>query len=66
MNNQDERVREFAYRIWEEEGHPTGREFRHWEQAQEIVRAENVERLRIAVGVDGPEKRSAAKAKPAN
>lgn len=30
----DERVRDRAYRIWEQEGRPEGREREHWQQAE--------------------------------
>jgi hypothetical protein len=53
---EEERIREFAYRIWQEEGFPDGQSERHWEMARQAVAAERDERLRNAVGVDGPEK----------
>jgi hypothetical protein len=31
--DQEERIREYAHRIWEEEGRPEGREREHWERA---------------------------------
>jgi len=34
---QERRVRERAYRIWQEEGCPEGRETDHWERARELV-----------------------------
>jgi hypothetical protein len=36
----DQRVRERAYRIWEDEGHPDGRADAHWEMARELVAIE--------------------------
>jgi len=30
----DQQIRERAYQIWEDEGHPDGREHEHWQQAQ--------------------------------
>jgi hypothetical protein len=33
MNDRDERIRQRAYQIWEEEGRPEGQETRHWEEA---------------------------------
>jgi hypothetical protein len=34
MHNHEERVRERAYRIWEEQGRPEGRQEEHWRQAE--------------------------------
>ncbi len=33
----EERIRERAHRIWEEEGRPEGREREHWDMASELV-----------------------------
>jgi hypothetical protein len=55
---EEERIREFAYRIWQEEGFPEGDADRHWEMARQAVAAEKAERLRNAVGLDGPDKKS--------
>lgn len=40
MADDELRVRQLAYRIWESEGRPEGQEQRHWEMAQKIVAAE--------------------------
>lgn len=40
MSNDDKRVREFAYQIWESEGKPEGHEARHWEMARKLADAE--------------------------
>ena len=40
MNNDDKRIREFAYQIWESEGRPVGQEARHWEMAHKLAQAE--------------------------
>lgn len=40
MNNDDKRIREFAYQIWESEGRPTGQDGRHWEMAHKLAQAE--------------------------
>jgi hypothetical protein len=32
----NEKIREFAYRIWQEEGCPDGRDVEHWIRAQMI------------------------------
>ena len=31
---EDEWISQRAYALWEEEGRPTGRDFKHWEQAR--------------------------------
>jgi hypothetical protein len=40
MDDHDRRVRERAYRIWEDEGRPDGRAHAHWELASELVAIE--------------------------
>lgn len=37
MNPHEQRVREFAYQIWESEGRPAGHEYRHWEMACKLA-----------------------------
>lgn len=37
MSPYEQRVREFAYQIWEAEGRPLGHEYRHWEMACKLV-----------------------------
>lgn len=37
---EEEAIRRRAYRIWEEEGRPQGREREHWERAEREVREE--------------------------
>ena len=37
----EERIRERAYRIWEREGRPEGRDREHWELAREEVAIED-------------------------
>ena len=54
MNNDDKRIREFAYQIWESEGKPEGQEARHWEMAHTLAQAEAL----------APKKAAASKAKP--
>ena len=34
--NRDEEIRQLAYRLWQEEGCPDGREVEHWLRAQMI------------------------------
>lgn len=36
----EERIRAIAYSLWEEEGHPAGRDQEHWYRAVEIATAE--------------------------
>ena len=38
----DERIRDRAYALWEQNGHPEGRAEEHWHQAQSDVQAEDV------------------------
>lgn len=45
MADTEQRVRERAYRIWQEEGQPLGRELEHWEMARELVAIEDNQRL---------------------
>ncbi|MFD2189646.1 DUF2934 domain-containing protein [Pistricoccus aurantiacus] len=40
MANDELRVRQLAYRIWESEGRPEGQQQRHWDMALKIVAAE--------------------------
>jgi hypothetical protein len=37
MNINEQRVREFAYQIWESEGRPFGHSDRHWEMASKLA-----------------------------
>lgn len=39
MSDEDARIREAAYHLWESEGRPTGQDRRHWELARQMVRA---------------------------
>ncbi len=41
MNTHEQRIREFAYQIWESEGRPAGHEYRHWEMACKLAEAPN-------------------------
>jgi hypothetical protein len=53
---EEDRIRAFAYRIWEEEGRPVDQAERHWEMAKKAIELEKIELIRVASGVDGPEK----------
>lgn len=41
MNERETRIREWAYRLWEEEGYPHGRDGEHWFRAVAIVMEED-------------------------
>jgi hypothetical protein len=45
MNDLEERIRRRAYRLWEEEGCPEGRELAHWDMATELVAIEDSQNL---------------------
>ena len=40
MNIHEQRIREFAYQIWESEGKPFGHTERHWEMASKLALAD--------------------------
>ncbi|MCF7202490.1 DUF2934 domain-containing protein [Pseudomonas oligotrophica] len=40
MTSEDQRIREFAYQIWQSEGCPHGQDERHWDMARKLVEAE--------------------------
>jgi hypothetical protein len=44
MEDKEQRIREIAYRIWEEEGRPLDQAERHWQLAELIVIKEDAER----------------------
>ena len=47
----ENRIRERAYEIWEEEGRPEGREAQHWQQAAgEIADAQRESRVTAGKG----------------
>ena len=51
MDDHEDRVRERAYRLWQQEGCPAGRESDHWEKARELVAIEeNYKLATIPVG----------------
>lgn len=41
MKSEEQRIREFAYQIWQSEGCPHGEDARHWAMACKLVEAEN-------------------------
>lgn len=56
LDVRDEWIKKRAYAIWEEEGHPAGREIAHWEQA-------NHERMALEVSFAHQAETPAAKSK---
>ena len=65
MNNDDKRIREFAYQIWESEGKPDGQDARHWEMAHKLAQAEALAPQKAAVSKAKPKAAAAASGKPA-
>lgn len=43
MNTEDQRIRQFAYEIWEAEGRPEGQDARHWEMARKLAESQTLE-----------------------
>jgi hypothetical protein len=41
MNTHEQRIKEFAYQIWESEGCPSGHDSRHWEMACKLAGADD-------------------------
>lgn len=41
MNPNEQRIREFAYEIWQSEGCPEGQDARHWEMARKLVETQD-------------------------
>ena len=41
MSDTEQTIREHAYRLWEEQGRPEGREIEHWREAERIARGAN-------------------------
>lgn len=63
MNNDQQRIRELAYQIWESEGRPAGQDERHWQMACKLLQSEQQGDLQPT-----PKKKPAAckaRAKPA-
>jgi Protein of unknown function (DUF2934) len=53
MMDREQRVREIAYGIWQEEGRPDGEAERHWFAAEALLDEEEAERERGEDGKDG-------------
>jgi hypothetical protein len=58
MDTMEQRIRDRAHKIWEEEGRPEGRAETHWERARPLVASES--------GLPKPKPRAAAKKKKAH
>ncbi len=76
MNLNENRVREFAYQIWESEGRPHGQHHRHWEMACKLAANQSMDGQQAAAGngagngsaitqADAPQKKSRSKKQPA-
>lgn len=66
VDHLEQRIRETAYRLWENDGRPTGQAERHWEMARKM--AEEAERAPAPVAARAPvttRAQSAAAAAPA-
>ena len=61
MPDREHRVREIAHRLWEQEGHPSDQDKRHWATAEQIVDAQE----RAGATSDTATARDPAKAKRA-
>ena len=44
MNGNEQRIREVAFYLWEQEGYPDGEAERHWRMAKEMIEQEDAER----------------------
>lgn len=71
MNLNENRVREFAYQIWESEGRPHGQHIRHWEMACKLAANQSGEgggsgagNGSAAIQADAPQKKSRSKKQP--
>ncbi len=66
IDHKEQRIRETAYHLWEEDGRPIGQAERHWEMARKL--AEDAERQKSAPAarpdrVESSKKGSRAKSK---
>ncbi|SDI31002.1 Protein of unknown function [Pseudomonas flavescens] len=64
MSAKEERIREFAYQIWESEGKPSGQAKRHWEMASKLVDAEQTP-AKGTIKREGKPKAAASESTPA-
>jgi hypothetical protein len=61
MSINEQRIREFAFQIWESEGKPCGQEDRHWQMACKLAEAEAEAK---AIGQAAGDEQQAAAPKP--
>ena len=61
MLDREQRVREIAHRLWEEEGRPTDHEKRHWAAAERIFDSEGPS----SAGLELPSEEAQKAARPA-
>ena len=61
MLDREQRVREIAHRLWEEEGRPTNQEKRHWAAAEQIFDSEGAN----GAGLELPSEDAHRAARPA-
>lgn len=54
MDDHDERIRQRAHDIWEEEGRPEGREYSHWLRARAEIQEEDGEVIGLVQRRDRP------------
>lgn len=74
MDEREDRIRERAHRLWEQEGRPDGGAERHWRQAEEMVATEDgsLDNRQAGHGAEAPQPMPPAsspdveEAKPAN
>jgi hypothetical protein len=43
MSIDEQRIREFAFQIWESEGKPSGQQERHWQMASKLAESETTD-----------------------
>jgi hypothetical protein len=53
MDDREQRIRDIAYFLWEEEGCPEGRAFEHWAAAEAVVDAQDAESKNSADDAQG-------------
>lgn len=62
MSDDEERIRELAYQIWQSEGCPEGQHDRHWEMARRLV--ETSQHAQSGAAEDAPPAKPASTRKP--
>jgi hypothetical protein len=53
MDDREQRIRDIAFFLWEEEGCPEGRAFEHWAAAEAVVDAQDAESKNSADDAQG-------------